>query len=46
MPNDIPESPRWTERAPEREAERLKLEKKRAEALERLERHAGEHGDG
>jgi hypothetical protein len=37
MPEDIPESPRWTERAPEREAERLKLEAKRAEALRKLE---------
>jgi len=37
MHEDIPESPRWTERAPEREAERLKLEAKRAEALRKLE---------
>jgi hypothetical protein len=36
MPEDVPESPRWTERAPEREAERLKLERKRAEAMARL----------
>ncbi len=33
MADDIPESPRWTERAPEREAERTRLEAKRAEAL-------------
>jgi hypothetical protein len=41
MPEDIPESPRWSERAPEREAERLKLERKRAEAMARLEGHDG-----
>ncbi|MGH2389049.1 MAG: hypothetical protein ACRDIE_12670 [Chloroflexota bacterium] len=33
----VPESARWTERAPEREAERTKLERKRAETLGRLE---------
>jgi hypothetical protein len=37
MAGDIPESPRWTERASEREAARAKLEKKRAEALAKLE---------
>jgi hypothetical protein len=37
MRDDIPESPRWTERAPERAAEQAKLERKRAEALARLE---------
>ena len=36
MPEDIPESPRWTERAPERAAEQAKLEKKRTEALSQL----------
>ncbi|HVA89105.1 MAG TPA: hypothetical protein VNL71_04615, partial [Chloroflexota bacterium] len=36
MADDIPESPRWTERAPEREAERQKLERKRAEAMAKL----------
>jgi hypothetical protein len=36
MAEDIPESPKWTERAPEREAERVRLEQKRAEALARL----------
>ena len=29
MDEDVPESPRWTERAPEREAEQRKLEEKR-----------------
>ena len=37
---DIPASPRWTERSPERAAERAKLEAKRAEAPRKLE-----HGD-
>lgn len=36
MAEDVPESPRWTERAPERAAVRAKLEKKRAEALAKL----------
>ena len=36
MGDDVPESPRWTERAPEREAEQRKLERKRAEAMARL----------
>ena len=38
MGEEIPESPRWTERAPEREVERAKLERKRAEALAKLEK--------
>jgi hypothetical protein len=45
MAENIPESPRWTERAPEREAERAKLEKKRAEALAWLERRDTENAD-
>ena len=40
MPDEIPESPRWTERAPERAAEAAQLARKRAEALAKLE-----HGD-
>jgi len=36
MLEDVPESPRWTERAPEREAEQRKLERKRTEAMARL----------
>ena len=41
---DVPESPRWTERAPEREAERARLEAKRAEALRKLEGGSGAGG--
>ena len=41
MPEDIPESPRWTERVRERDAERIKLERKRAEVLAKLERTNG-----
>jgi hypothetical protein len=37
MSEEIPESRRWVERAPEREAERAKLDAKRAEALRKLE---------
>ena len=37
MGEAIPESPRWTERAPERAAEAAKLARKRAEALAKLE---------
>ena len=33
--DDIPESPRWTERAPEREAEQRKLEEKRRQVVSR-----------
>ncbi len=36
MPDSVPESPRWTELAPEREAERLKLEEKRKKVREEL----------
>ena len=36
MDEDVPESPRWTERAPEREAEQRKLEEKRRAVMERL----------
>jgi len=36
MAEDIPESPRWAERAPERQVEQHKLERKRAEAMARL----------
>ena len=32
----VPESPRWTELAPQREAERRKLEEKRKAVAERL----------
>lgn len=42
MGEDVPESPRWTERAPEREAERAKLERKRAESMTRLGQEASE----
>jgi len=41
MAEDIPESPRWTVCAPEREAERVRLEQKRAEALARLGQGTG-----
>jgi len=41
MAEDIPVSPRWTERAPEREAEQRKLEQKRAEAMARMAQHDG-----
>jgi hypothetical protein len=41
MAEDIPASPRWTERAPEREGEQRKLEQKRAEAMARLVRDDG-----
>ncbi|HNS53036.1 MAG TPA: hypothetical protein PKO09_17885 [Anaerolineae bacterium] len=37
MDESVPESPRWTERAPEREAERQRLEEKRRALLARLE---------
>jgi len=37
MDEDVPESPRWTERAPEREAERRKLEEKRRGVMARLD---------
>lgn len=36
MGEDVPESPRWTELAPEREKERLRLEEKRAKVLAEL----------
>lgn len=36
MGEDVPESPRWRELAPQREAERRKLEQKRKAAPERL----------
>ncbi len=36
MGDDVPESPRWTELAPEREKERLRLEEKRAKVLGEL----------
>ncbi len=48
MPESVPESPRWTERAPQREAERQKLDAKRAEARAKLagmgtsNRHTGQ----
>ena len=35
LPDDVPESPRWTELAPEREVERLRLEAKRAAVMEK-----------
>jgi len=41
MAQDIPASPRWVERAPEREVERRKLEQKRAEAMTRLAQDDG-----
>jgi hypothetical protein len=34
---DVPESPRWTERAPEREAEQKRLEEKRRSVMARME---------
>ncbi|MGB3217325.1 MAG: hypothetical protein WBD79_07975 [Anaerolineae bacterium] len=34
---DVPESPRWTARAPEREAEQRKVEEKRRAVMGRLE---------
>ncbi|MBN1139875.1 MAG: hypothetical protein JXM73_25105 [Anaerolineae bacterium] len=37
MDEDVPESPAWTARAPEREAERLRLEEKRTAALARVQ---------
>ena len=37
MDDDVPESPRWTERAPKREAEQRKLEEERRAVIERLE---------
>jgi len=43
MSEDIPASPRWVERAPEREAEQRKVEQKRAEAMARLAQ--GDGGD-
>jgi hypothetical protein len=36
MSEGVPESPRWTELAPQREAERLKLEQKRKAVMEKL----------
>ena len=36
MKEDVPESPRWRELAPQREAERQKLEAKSRTAMERL----------
>ena len=36
MDDDVPESPRWTERAPEREAEQRKLEEKRRAVITRI----------
>ena len=36
MDEDVPESPRWTARAPEREAEQRKLEEKRRAVREKL----------
>ena len=36
MDDDVPESPRWTERTPQREAEQRKLEEKRRAVMERL----------
>jgi len=41
MAEDIPASPRWIERAPEREVEQRKLERKRAEARAHLEPDGG-----
>jgi hypothetical protein len=38
LDEDVPESPRWTERAPEHEAEQRKLEEKRKEVMVRLKR--------
>jgi hypothetical protein len=35
MPDDIPESPQWSALAPQREAERIKLEEKRRAVVER-----------
>ena len=37
MDEDVPESPRWTARAPEREAEQRKVEEKRRAVMGRLE---------
>jgi len=42
MDDDVPESPRWTERAPEREAEQRKLEEKRRAVMGRLAGQAEE----
>jgi len=42
MDEDVPESPRWTERAPEREAEQRKLEEKRRAVMGRLAGQAEE----
>jgi len=36
MDKVVPESPRWTERAPEREAEQRKLEEQRRVVMEKL----------
>ena len=41
MDEDVPESPRWTERAPEREAEQRKLEEKRRAVMERVSETSG-----
>jgi len=41
MDEDMPESPRWTERAPEREAEQRKLEAKRRAVMERVSETSG-----
>ena len=36
MPDTVPESPRWTERAPEREAEGARLEEMRSKVREQM----------
>jgi hypothetical protein len=36
MREDVPESPAWTELAPEREKERLRLEEKRKKVMAEL----------
>jgi hypothetical protein len=36
MDEDVPESLRWTERAPERRAEQRKLEEKRRAVMEKM----------
>ena len=38
MDEQVPESPRWTEREPERVAEQIKLERKRTGAAEQARR--------
>ena len=42
LPESVPESPRWTELAPEREKERVRLEEKRAKVLAELGESNGE----